>query len=70
MLVKDTGETVDESAELLSAENAVALIKAWASIISRPTTGAVDLPCCCAEIESAGVVNPDCPRHGAMRANH
>lgn len=31
---------------------------------------AVDLPCCCAEIESAGVVNPDCPRHGLIRANH
>jgi hypothetical protein len=30
---------------------------------------AVDLPCCCAEIESAGVVNPDCPCHGAIRAN-
>ena len=35
-----------------------------------PTPRAVDLPCCCAEIESAGVVNPDCPRHGLMRANH
>lgn len=36
---------------------------------SRPTPRAVDLPCCCAEIESAGIVNPDCPRHGLMRAN-
>jgi hypothetical protein len=35
----------------------------------RPTQRAVDLPCCCAEIESAGVFNPDCPRHGLIRAN-
>lgn len=41
-----------------------------ASIKERLTKRAVDLPCCCAEIESAGVVNPDCPRHGLIRANH
>ena len=33
------------------------------------TKRAADFPCCCAEIFTAGVVNPDCPRHGAMRAN-
>ena len=36
---------------------------------SRLTKRAADLLCCCAEIETASVVNPDCPRHGAMRAN-
>ena len=41
-LVKDNGDVVDESAELLSAENAIGLIRAWESIISRPTTLAVD----------------------------
>ena len=35
----------------------------------RPTQRTADLPCICAEIESAGVVNPDCPRHGSIRAN-
>lgn len=24
--------------------------------------------CCCAEIFTAGVVNPDCPRHGTMQS--
>jgi hypothetical protein len=40
-----------------------------AGLSSQPTKRAADLPCCCAEIYTAGVVNPDCPRHGSIRAN-
>lgn len=55
-------------------ESGIAKMKALSEKLeqeaTRLTKRAVDLPCCCAEIESAGVVNPDCPRHGLMRANH
>lgn len=36
-----------------------------AALLAQPAAASIP-PCCCAEIESAGVVNPDCLRHGAM----
>lgn len=54
-------------------ESGIAKVKALSEKLeqeaTRLTKRAADLPCCCAEIFTAGVVNPDCPRHGAMSAN-
>jgi len=67
LINEKSGEVVDESAELLSAENAIGLIRAWESImrekLRRPTPATPDRArrCpVCGEIMDLVVLCPIC----------
>jgi hypothetical protein len=69
-IVKNTIVLEFENGYSITLEKGVEMAMFLAMPEERLAKRAVDLPCCCAEIESAGVVNPDCPRHVSIRANH